>query len=76
MVLDRVRELIAEQMCLDVNKVTADSRIIEDIGADSLDVVEMLMTVEEEWGIIVDDEDMRKFSTVASVVEYIESKIK
>lgn len=76
MVLDRVRELIAEQMCLDMDKVTADSLIIDDIGADSLDIVEMLMTVEEEWDIIVDDDDMRKFTTVASVAEYIENKIK
>ncbi|MDE6302715.1 MAG: acyl carrier protein [Clostridia bacterium] len=76
MVLERVRQLIAEQMCLDVSSVKADSHIINDIGADSLDIVEMLMTVEEEWGIIVDDDDMRKFTTVQSVVDYIESKAK
>ena len=76
MILDRVRQLIAEQMCFDVNTITADSKLIDDIGADSLDVVEMLMTVEEEWGITIDDDDMRKFTTVASVVEYIENHAK
>lgn len=76
MILERVRQLIAEQMDIDIEKVTANSSIIDDIGADSLDVVEMLMTVEEEWGIIVEDDDMRKFTTVQSVVDYIESKIK
>ena len=76
MILERVRQLIAEQMCLDVENVKADSHIINDIGADSLDIVEMLMTVEEEWGIIVDDDDMRKFTTVQSVVDYIQSKSK
>jgi len=76
MILDRVRELIARQMCIDVEKVSADIRIVEDIGADSLDIVEMLMTVEEEWNLIVEDDDMRGFTTVASVAEYIENKIK
>lgn len=76
MILDRVRELIAEQMCIDVEKVNADSNILTDLKADSLDIVEMLMLVEEEWGLVIDDDDMRSFSTVKSVVDYIESKIK
>ena len=76
MILEKVRQIIAEQMCLSIDKVQADSNILNDIGADSLDVVEMLMRVEEEWGIIIDDDDMRKFSTVQSVVNYIEAKAK
>lgn len=76
MILQRIREIIAEQMCLDIAEVRADSRIIEDIGADSLDVVEMLMSAEAEWDIIVDDDDMRGFTTVESVAKYIEEKIK
>ena len=76
MILEKVRQIIAEQMCLSIDKVQADSNILSDIGADSLDVVEMLMRVEEEWGIIIDDDDMRKFSTVQSVVNYIEAKAK
>ena len=76
MILEKVRKIIADQMCIDIEKVQANSNILTDIGADSLDVVEMLMIVEEEWGIIIDDDDMRGFSTVQSVVDYIESKIK
>ena len=76
MILEKVRKIIADQMCIDIEKVQADSNILTDIGADSLDIVEMLMIVEEEWGIIVDDDDMRGFSTVQSVVDYIESKTK
>ena len=74
MILEKVRKIIADQMCIDIEKVQANSNILTDIGADSLDVVEMLMIVEEEWGIVVDDDDMRGFSTVQSVVDYIESK--
>lgn len=73
MVLEKVRQLIAEQMNIDVSKVQQDTNIVTDLNADSLDIVEMLMLVEEEWGIVVDDDDMRKFSTVQSVVDYIES---
>ena len=76
MILEKVRQIIAEQMCLDVENVKPESHIIDDIGADSLDVVEMLMSVEEVWGIVVDDDDMRKFTTVQSVADYIESKAK
>ena len=76
MILEKVRKIIADQMGIAIEKVQADSNILTDIGADSLDVVEMLMIVEEEWGIIVDDDDMRGFSTVQSVVDYIESKTK
>lgn len=76
MILDRVRQLIAESMDIDVEDVRPDSDIIKDIGADSLDIVEMLMIVEEEWGIVVDDDDMRKFTTVQSVVDYIEKNAK
>ncbi len=72
MILQRVRELISEQMSIDIDSIKADSNILTDLNADSLDIVEMLMLVEEEWGIIVDDDDMRGFSTVQSVVDYIE----
>lgn len=76
MILERVRQLIAESMDIDVEDVQPDSDIIKDIGADSLDIVEMLMIVEEEWGIVVDDDDMRSFTTVQSVVDYIEKNAK
>ncbi len=74
MLLDKVRGLIAEQMGLPVDQVKAESRFIEDLGADSLDLVEMLMTVESEWGLLIDDDDMKRFTTVESVVNYIAEK--
>ena len=76
MILQRVRELISEQMSIDIDSIKADRNILTDLNADSLDIVEMLMLVEEEWGIIVDDDDMRGFSTVQSVVDYIEKNKK
>ena len=76
MILQRVRELISEQMSIDIDSIKADSNSLTDLNADSLDIVEMLMLVEEEWGIIVDDDDMRGFSTVQSVVDYIEKNKK
>ncbi len=76
MILERVRQLISESMDIDIEDVQPDSDIIKDIGADSLDIVDMLLIVEEEWGIVVDDDDMRKFTTVQSVVDYIEKNAK
>ena len=75
MVLDRVKEIIAEQMNIDESKITPDSDIIKDLGADSLDIVEMLMNVETEWGLVIDDEDVPSLTKIKDVVAYIESHI-
>ena len=72
MVLEKVKQLIAEQMDIDVNTITPDSDIIKDLGADSLDIVEMLMNVESEWGLVIDDDDVPTLHTIADVVKYIE----
>lgn len=71
MTLDNVREMLAEQLSLDASKITAESKIVEDLGADSLDVVELLMTLEEEFGIVVSDEDAVKIVTVGDIVTLI-----
>lgn len=75
MVLDRVKEIIAEQMNIPESKITPDSDIIKDLGADSLDVVELLMNLENEWGLVIDDEDVPKLQKIKNVVEYIEQHI-
>ena len=75
MVLDKVKELIAEQMNIDESKINPDSDIIKDLGADSLDIVEMLMNVESEWGLVIDDEDVPKLQRIKDVVDYIEKHI-
>jgi len=67
----RVREIVAEQLERDVNEVTNAASLIDDLGADSLDVVELVMKMEEEFGIEIPDEEAEKIKTVNDVVQYI-----
>ena len=67
----RVREIVAEQLERDVNDVTKTASLIEDLGADSLDVVELVMKMEEEFGIEIPDEEAEKIKTVNDVIQYI-----
>jgi acyl carrier protein len=71
---DKVRDIIVEQLSVNAEQVTADAKFIEDLGADSLDVVELVMAFEEEFGVEVPDEDAEKLITVSDVVKYIEDK--
>lgn len=73
MVFEKVQELLASQLNLDKAKISTNSLVIEDLGADSLDMVEMLMTLEEEFGISIPDEDATGLKTVGNIVEYIEN---
>ncbi len=74
MVINKVKKILAAQLDIDVNKITESTDIAEDLGADSLDVVELMMSIEEEFGIEISDEEARNFKTVGDVVSYIESK--
>lgn len=76
MSFDKVKKLLAEQLNIDPNKVDLKSRVIEDLGADSLDVVEMLMVLEDEFNITVSDEESLQLKTVADIVNLIDSKVK
>ena len=67
----RVREIVAEQLERDVNEVTNAALLIDDLGADSLDVVELVMKMEEEFGIEIPDEEAEKIKTVNDVIQYI-----
>lgn len=69
---ERIRELLAEQQDIDEDKITMDSDILEDFEADSLDVVDMVMTLEDEFGVEVPDEQIENFHTVGDVVRYVE----
>lgn len=73
---DKVKKIIAEQLCISVEKVLDDADITKDLGADSLDVVELLMAFEEEFGVSISDEDAVKIKTVNDVVAYIEANNK
>ena len=73
-VADRVRAIIAEQLGVKVEEVTDGASFIEDLGADSLDTVELVMALEEEFGIEIPDEDAEKMQSVGEAIKYIESK--
>ena len=67
-----VEQLIADHLHIDASTINDDSKIVEDLGADSLDTVELIMEFEEEFGIEIPDDDAEKITTVGSAVEYIE----
>ncbi|MCL5291065.1 MAG: acyl carrier protein [Actinobacteria bacterium] len=71
---ERVKGIIAEQLGVDEGEVKPESSFVDDLGADSLDVVELVMALEEEFNIEIPDEDAEQISTVEEAVEYIESK--
>ncbi|MEI6560938.1 MAG: acyl carrier protein [Verrucomicrobiota bacterium] len=73
---DKVTDIIVEQLGVNPEQVTLTASFIEDLGADSLDTVELVMAFEEEFSVEVPDEDAEKLQTVKDVVEYIESKQK
>lgn len=75
MVLDKIKDMLEKQLGSDKSKITEDSDIIKDIGADSLDIVEFLMDAENEWGITIEEEDVKDLHTIGDVVKYIESRI-
>ena len=73
-VADRVKEIIVEQLGVNPDQVTAEAKFIEDLGADSLDTVELVMAFEEEFGAEIPDEDAEKLQTVGDVTKYIEER--
>ena len=72
--VDKVIELIAQQLNKSADEITVDKEIVKDLGADSLDVVEMLMSLEEEFEIRVPEEEAVNIKTVADIVKVIEEK--
>lgn len=77
MIFEKVKSMLAESLNIsDESKITMESNVIQDLGADSLDMVELLMSLETEFGITVPDEDATQLVTVEGIVEYIEAKQK
>ena len=72
MVLEKVKTILANQFDVDADTITAETNVMEDLGADSLDVVDMLMSLEDEFDVEIPDEEIEKMRTVADVVAYIE----
>lgn len=75
MVFEKVKKIIAEQLSLEEEEITMDSSFIDDLGADSLDIVELVMALEEEFDLEIPDEDAEKIGTVADAVNYIKDHI-
>ncbi len=69
---ERVREIIVNELGVEPEKVTPDASFVEDLGADSLDTVELVMAFEEEFGMEIPDEDAEKLQTVGDAIKYIE----
>ena len=72
MTFEKVRSILAEQFEIDPEEITLDTNIVDDIGADSLDVVELIMAIEDNYGISINDEDAANLTTVSKIVDYIE----
>ena len=71
----RVKEIIVEQLGVNESEVTSEAKFVDDLGADSLDLVELVMALEEEYNIEISDEDAEKILTVGDAIEYIQSHV-
>lgn len=72
---DRVKELVVEQLGVEEDEVTAEASFVDDLGADSLDIVELVMAFEEEFDLEIPDEDAEKIQTVGNAVDYIKQRV-
>ena len=75
MVFEKVREIIVEQLNVDESEVTIDTHLMKDLEADSLDAVEIIMAIEDEYGIETPDEDAEKFQSVSDLVKFVEANL-
>ena len=73
--LTKIKEIIIDKLGVEESKITSDARFLEDLGADSLDTVELIMQFEEEFDIEISDEDAEGLTTVGSSIDYINSKL-
>lgn len=74
MVLDKVKNILAAQLDIDADKITESTDIAEDLGADSLDVVDLVMSLEEEFDTEIPDEEVENIKTVGDIVKFIDNK--
>ena len=70
--IEKVKQLIAEQLCISVDEIKDDANVIEDLGADSLDVVELLMSFEDEFNVSIPDEKLEELKTIPQIVKVID----
>ncbi|MBQ4094968.1 MAG: acyl carrier protein [Oscillospiraceae bacterium] len=74
MTIDLVKSIIADQLDLDKDEITMESNIVDDLGADSLDVIDILIGFEDEFDVKIPDEEVEQFKTVGDIVKYIEER--
>ena len=74
-VFEKVKEIISETMDVDADEITMDTHMVDDLGADSLDVVEMSVEVEDAFNIKIEDDDIQSMLTVKDIVAYIEARV-
>ncbi len=74
MLIEKIQSILAEQFEVAADSISAETNIVDDLGADSLDVVELIMSLEDEYGISISDEEALELTTVGKIVEYIEAK--
>ncbi len=72
---DRLRQLVSSQLGVDLDEIVTDARILDDLGADSLDVVELVMALEEAFDIVVPDEDVEAMLTIGDVESYVAGRV-
>ena len=72
--LDKIKSIVADQLGVDESQVTEDASFVDDLGADSLDTVELIMAFDEEFDVVIPDEDAQKIKTVKDVIDYINAK--
>ena len=74
-VFEKVKEIIVSELSVDADKITLDTNIKEDLGADSIDAVQIVMALEDEFGIEIDTENVEEITVVKNLVAYIENKL-
>ena len=73
--VNKVKEIIVNQLGVDISEVTPEASFIDDLGADSLDTVELVMAFEEEFSVEIPDEDAEKLTTVGAAIDYLDKKL-
>ena len=75
MVFEKVRDILVEQLDVEEDKISMEASIIDDLGADSLDVVDLVMSLEDEFGVEIPDDQVENIKTVGDIVKYIEENV-
>ncbi len=73
-ILEQIKEIVAEQLDVDLEQVTPEASFVDDLGADSLDLTELIMAMEDQFGMEIDDDEAQKLRTVQDVITYVESQ--